>query len=175
MRGPIPITLALALCLRPAWSQRPVQSDSLPRELVVALMGGGMGPDARPDVIPNVADSSLPAALFAGATVLGHAAYPRSRTTVAYFPFGSTATTDTIRARLLRFGWREPPRAAVTERGFVGSYGSMFQNVLCGDRSVIVPAISVRDSSRTLAIISNQATSRADDPRCGGEGAGAWP
>lgn len=169
MRKVLSIMLALSVAAPWAVAQRPARADSLPRELVLALMGGGMGPEVRPEVIPDLADGGLPAALFAGARVLGHAAYPRSRTTVAVFPYESQAAADTVRARLLRAGWKAPPGPSTEERGFVGSYGSMLRNVLCGDGAVILPTVTPRDAASSLAVVSRQETGREDDPRCGAD------
>jgi hypothetical protein len=74
--------------------------------------------------------------------------------TVAYFPYAPQATIDTIRARLIAHGWKAPVRA--TERGFVNSYGNMYTQAVCSERSVLFPNVRIRNLNRTLAVISRQ-------------------
>ena len=81
------------------------RSDSLPRELVTALLGGSIGGPAI-DVQPGLADSVLPAAMFRDAQILGYGDFRSTVMTVAYFPYAPQPTVDTIRARLIAAGFK---------------------------------------------------------------------
>ena len=96
-------TLRRLMCLvvaLPASAQQPPPSDSLPRDLVIALLGGSFGM-RQVSVQAGMADDSIPADVFRDALLLGFADYRVSRTTVAYFPYTPQATIDTITARLV--------------------------------------------------------------------------
>jgi hypothetical protein len=136
-----------------ARAQTRPRSDSLPRDLVTALLGGSMGAPAI-DVVSGFADSLLPASMFRDAQVLGYGDLRSSVMTVAYFPYAPQATVDTIRARLIAAGWKAPTQD--TARGFVNSYGSMYSQGVCSSTSVVYPTVRVRNLSRTLAVISRQ-------------------
>src|SRR5687767_12615296 len=117
------VALTLLLAATPASAQQRARSDSLPRDLVVALLGGSLGM-RQVDVQVGLADDSLPADLFRDALILGFADYRVSKTTVAYFPYSPQVTLDTIRARLLAAGWKGPQAQQDTVRGFVPSFGA---------------------------------------------------
>ena len=150
--------LLLAL---PAGAQQRPRSDSLPRELVMALLGGSLG-SRQVDVHAGLADDSLPADLFRDAMLLGFADYRVTRTTVAYFPYAPQATIDTIKSRLVAAGWTAAQEEPDTVRGFVTAYGGSRPQAICRGRSAIVPTVSVRTLNRTLAVISRQSTPGVD-------------
>jgi hypothetical protein len=155
MRHTFAVLLGFALVAAPMDAQQRPRSDSLPRELVVALLGGSLG-NRRVDVQAGFADDSLPAELFRDALILGVADYGFSRTTVAYFPYAPQASEDTIRARLASAGWTAPQQRADTIRGFVSSYSGSFPQVICKEGSVIIPTTTIRTINRTLATINRQ-------------------
>lgn len=157
-------SLAAAVPLRA--QQRP-PSDSLPRELVIALLGGSLG-GSRVDVRAGLGDDSLPVELFRDALVLGFADYRTSTTTVAWFPFAPQATIDTIKARLVAAGWKAAPQTEDTQRGFVTAYGGSRPQAICRDRVAVVPTVMVRSINRTLAVISRQFSQGAEF-LCGGD------
>jgi len=136
-----------------ARAQTRPRSDSLPRDLVTALLGGSMGAPAI-DVVAGFADTLLPPNVFRDAQVLGYGDLRSSVMTVAYFPYAPQATVDTIRARLIAAGWKAPTQD--TARGFVNSYGNMYSQGVCSSTSVVYPTVRVRNLSRTLAVISRQ-------------------
>ena len=117
MRAALLIALLLLITAAPSHAQRGPRSDSLPRELVTALMGGSMGGPAI-DVQAGLADSALPADLFRDALVLGYGDFRGTVMTVAYFPYAPQPTIDSIRARLVTAGWVAAPDAPNAERGF---------------------------------------------------------
>src|SRR5687767_10568476 len=131
--------LLLAL---PAGAQQRPRSDSLPRELVMALLGGSLG-SRQVDVHAGLADDSLPADLFRDAMLLGFADYRVTRTTVAYFPYAPQATIDTIKSRLVAAGWTAAQEEPDTVRGFVTAFGGSRPQAICRGRSAIVPTVSV--------------------------------
>lgn len=151
------VVIALLLAVAPAGAQQRPRSDSLPRELVIALLGGSLG-SRQVDVQIGMADDSLPADLFRDALPLGFADYRVSRTTVAYFPYTPQATIDTIKARLVKAGWTTLQEQQDTTRGFVSTYGGSIPQVICREGSVVVPTVMVRSLNRTLAVISRQRT-----------------
>jgi hypothetical protein len=146
---------AWLLCAFPAGAQQRPRSDSLPRELVIALLGGSLG-GRNVEVRAGMADDSLPADLFRDALLLGFADYRVSSTTVAYFPYAPQATIDTIKARLSAAGWTVPPQPQDTTRGFVQAFGGSVPQVICRESSVVVPTVMIRTLNRTLAVISRQ-------------------
>lgn len=150
----------------PAGAQQRPRSDSLPRELVIALLGGSLG-SRQVDVQAGLADDSLPADLFRDALLLGFADYRVARTTVAYFPYAPQGTIDTIKARLVAAGWTAAPPDSDTARGFVSSFGGTRPLAICRGRSVVVPTVVVRTLNRTLAVISRQGSQGAEF-LCGG-------
>lgn len=162
----VPICCSLAIAMPLRAQQRP-PSDSLPRELVTALLGGSLG-GARVDVRAGLADDSLPAALFRDALLLGFADYRTSTTTVAYFPYAPQATIDTIKARLVAAGWKAAPQTEDTQRGFVSAFGGSRPQAICRDRVAVVPTVMVRSINRTLAVISRQFSQGAEF-LCGGD------
>jgi hypothetical protein len=162
MRRILP-AIVLVLAAVPAGAQARTRSDSLPRELVIALLGGSLG-GRSVEVHARLADDSLPADLFRDALILGFADYRVSRTTVAYFPYAPQGTIDTIRARLVAVGWTAPQERQDTTRGFVPAFGGSFPQVICRDGSVIVPTVMVRSINRSLAVISRQRTSGQYSP-----------
>jgi hypothetical protein len=157
-------SLAVAEPLRA--QQRPT-SDSLPRELVIALLGGSLG-GSRVDVRAGLADDSLPAELFRDALVLGFADYRTATTTVAWFPYAPQATIDTIKTRLVAAGWKAAPQTEDTQRGFVTAFGGTRPQAICRDRVAVVPTVMVRSINRTLAVISRQFSQGAEF-LCGGD------
>ena len=153
-------TLRRLMCLvvaLPASAQQPPPSDSLPRDLVIALLGGSLGM-RQVSVQAGMADDSIPADEFRDALLLGFADYRVSRTTVAYFPYTPQATIDTITARLVAAGWTRPTATLDSTRGFIssGSPGVSQFSAVCRGRSIVVPSVAVRTINRTLAIISRQ-------------------
>jgi hypothetical protein len=161
MRRVLVAAFGLAVFSAPLLAQQRPRSDSLPRELVIALLGGSLG-GRSVEVHAGLADDSLPTDLFRDALLLGFADYRASRTTVAYFPYAPQATIDTIKARLVAAGWTAPPVDPDTVRGFVTAYGGPRPQVICRGRSVIVPTVMVRTINRTLAVISRQGSQGAD-------------
>ncbi len=147
------VAAAIAVGAMPVSAQQRPRSDSLPRELVAALLGGSMGAPAI-DIVAGFADTLLPAGLFRDAQVLGYGDLRSTVMTVAYFPYAPQATVDTIRARLIAAGWKAPVQD--TARGFVASYGNMYSQAVCSDRSVLYPTVRIRNLNRTLAVISRQ-------------------
>ncbi len=145
-----------------AVAQRP-RSDSLPRELVVALLGGSLG-GRQVDVQVGMADDSLPAELFRDALVLGFADYRVSKTTVAYFPYAPQATLDTIRARLVAAGWKDAQTQRDTVRGFVPSFGQSMPQYICREGWATFPTVMIRSLNRTLAILAVQRTAGQYSP-----------
>jgi len=152
---------AMVLMALPVGAQQRPRSDSLSRELVMALLGGSLG-GRQVDVQAGLADDSLPADLFRDAILLGFADYRVTKTTVAYFPHTPQATIDTIKARLVAAGWTKAPENPDTARGFVSAFGGTRPQVLCRGRSVIVPTVSVKALNRTLAVISRQGSQSAE-------------
>jgi hypothetical protein len=165
MRSVLLLT-CLTLFALPAHGQVRQRSDSLPRELVTALLGGSMG-SRTIDIQSGMADDSLPAVLFRDALILGFADLRSSVMTVAYFPFAPEATLDTIKARLGAAGWTSPASPGSTERGFVSTYGGPNPMALCRGRSVVMPSVSQRTISRTLAVITRQFSQGAAEYLCG--------
>jgi hypothetical protein len=160
------VVFALILASIPAEAQQRPRSDSLPRDLVIALLGGSLG-GRNIDVQSVLADDSLPADLFRDALILGNADYRVSRTTVAYFPYDPKITLDTIKARLVAKGWTPAPEDPDTVRGFVTAYGGSRPLAICRDKLVVVPTVMIRSINRTLAVISRQGSQGADF-LCGG-------
>ena len=154
------LLVAMAAVAMPAAAQRP-RSDSLPRELVIALLGGSLG-GSRVDVQAGMADDSLPADVFRDALVLGFADYRFVRTTVANFPYSPQATIDTIKARFIAAGWTATAEEPDTVRGFVTAYGGTRPLALCRGRAVVVPTVVVRTINRTTAVISSQGSQGVD-------------
>lgn len=155
MKRVLVVLTLLLVAVRTDAQQRP-RSDSLPRDLVIALLGGTAGM-RQVDVQVGMADDSLPAELFRDALILGFADYRMSRTTVAYFPYAPQATLDTIRVRLVAAGWtgaRIPQPDTV--RGFVGTFGMAMPDYVCREGSVVHPSVSVRSLNQSLAVISHQ-------------------
>ena len=155
------VAAAIAAGAMPVAAQQRPRSDSLPRELVTALLGGSMGAPGI-EVVSGFADTLLPAGVFRDAQVLGYGDLRNTVMTVAYFPYAPQATIDTIRARLIAAGWKAPVQD--TTRGFVNTWGNMYSQAVCSDRSVLVPSVRIRNLSRTLAVISRQ-----DSPELVGE------
>ena len=153
MRTFIVGTLGLLALTRVSDAQVRPRSDSLPRELVTALLGGSIGGPAI-DVQAGLADSLLPRDLFRDAHILGYGDFRGTVMTVAYFPYAPQPTVDTIRARLVAKGWKAPARDTV--RGFVNSYGNLYSQAVCGSGSVVMPTVRIRSLNRTLAVISRQ-------------------
>jgi hypothetical protein len=160
MRSALLTTVMFAMAAAPVAAQDRSRSDSLPRELVVALLGGSLG-GRQVDIRPGLADDSLPAALFRDALLLGFADYRVTTTTVAYFPYAPQATIDTIKARLVAAGWTAAPVDTTPERGFVTAYGGTMPQAICRGRAIVVPTVAVRTLNRTLAIISRQGSDGA--------------
>jgi hypothetical protein len=160
------IAWSMVLLALPAGAQQRPRSDSLPRELVTALLGGSLG-SRQVDVQAGLADDSLPADLFRDALVLGFANYRIASTTVAYFPYDPKMTIDTIKTRLAAAGWKVAPEDPDTIRGFVPAFGGTRPLAICRDRQVVVPTVIVRSLNRTLAVISRQG-SQGSDYLCGG-------
>ena len=152
--------LTMATGIAAQAQQRP-RSDSLPRDLVIALLGGSLG-SRQVDVLAGLADDSLPADLFRDALILGFADYRVTRTTVAYFPYDPKTTIDTIKTRLSALGWTVAPEEADSSRGFVTAFGGTRPLAICRDRHVLVPTVIVRSLNRTLAVISRQGSQSAD-------------
>jgi hypothetical protein len=138
-----------------AQAQRGGQSDSLPRDLVNAILGGTAGARSV-DVHAGRADEAIPAALFSDAMLLGVGVFSFTTMTVAYFPYPPQATLDTIHARLLANGWQAPQQEAIPSRGFLGATSAPERQVYCHERDMLAPTVSVRSLSRTLAVISRQ-------------------
>ena len=159
------LTLGLIAITRASDAQVRPRPDSLPRELVTALLGGSIGGPSV-DIQPGLPDSLLPAALFRDAQVLGYGDLRSTVMTVAYFPYAPQPTIDTIRARLVAAGWKAPPQDS--SRGFVNSFGSMYLQAVCGDRSVVMPSVRIRSLNRTLAVISRQVNAAYAAELCGG-------
>jgi len=155
------VALALALSITPAGAQQRPRSDSLPRDLVIALLGGSLG-GRNIDILAGMADDSLPADLFRDALILGYADYRVTRTSVAYFPYDPKTTIDTIKARLVAKGWTVAPQEEDSTRGFVTAYGGSRPLAICRDRIAIVPTVMMRSINRTLAVISRQGSQGAD-------------
>ena len=155
MRHLLVMTLAFALSAPPANAQQRPRSDSLPRDLVIALLGGSLG-GRNIDILAGMADDSLPADLFRDALILGYADYRVNRTSVAYFPYDPKTTIDTIKARLVAKGWTVAPQEEDSTRGFVTAYGGSRPLAICRDRMAIVPTVMMRSLNRTLAVISRQ-------------------
>jgi hypothetical protein len=162
MRRTLFSVLGFVVATAPAAAQQRPRSDSLPRELVIALLGGSLG-SRQVDVHAGMADDSLPPDLFRDALILGYADYRVTRTTVAYFPYDPKLTIDTIKTRLTAAGWTVAPEDADTARGFVTAFSGTRPLAICRDRQVLVPTVIVRSINRTLAVISRQ----------GSQGAGA--
>jgi hypothetical protein len=155
MRQLLVMSLACALSATLANAQQRPRSDSLPRDLVIALLGGSLGSRSI-DVQAGMADDSLPADLFRDALILGVADYRVTRTSVAYFPYTPQTTIDTIKARLVAKGWTVAPQEADSARGFVTAYGGSRPLAICRDRMAVVPTVMMRSLNRTLAVISRQ-------------------
>jgi hypothetical protein len=155
MRHLFAMTLAFALSATMTNAQQRPRSDSLPRDLVIALLGGSLGSRSI-DVQAGMADDSLPADLFRDALILGVADYRVTRTSVAYFPYDPKTTIDTIKARLVAKGWTVAPQEEDSTRGFVTAYGGSRPLAICRDRMAVVPTVMMRSINRTLAVISRQ-------------------
>jgi hypothetical protein len=155
MRHLFAMTFAFALFAATANAQQRPRSDSLPRDLVIALLGGSFG-NRNIEIHAGVVDDSLPADLFRDAQILGYADYRVSRISVAYFPYDAKITLDTIKARLVSKSWRLTPEDSSTGRGFVSSYGRSRPLAICRDKMAIVPTVMIRSLNRTLAVINRQ-------------------
>ncbi|HZI28133.1 MAG TPA: hypothetical protein VFD64_08240 [Gemmatimonadaceae bacterium] len=155
MRHLLVMTLAFALFAPPANAQQRPRSDSLPRDLVIALLGGSLG-NRNIEIHAGMADDSLPADLFRDALILGYADYRVSRISVAYFPYDPKITLDTIKARLLSKGWTLTPEDSSAGRGFVSTYGGSRPLAICRDKMAIVPTMMIRSLNRTLVVINRQ-------------------
>lgn len=165
MTSRIALLFLMALVAPGAEGQRRAPSDSLPRDLVTALLGGTMG-SRTVNVQTGLADDSLPPTLFRDALILGYADVRSSVMTVAYFPYPPQATLDTIQARLVALGWRSVNRPAGPDRGFISSVSDMGPPTLCHNRSVLVPNVQQRTISRTLAVLSRQTTPNVAEYFC---------
>jgi hypothetical protein len=159
------LLLLTALGASFAEAQRRPPSDSLPRELVTALLGGTMGSRSI-NVQTGLADDSLPPTLFRDALILGYADLRSSVMTVAYFPYTPQETLDTIQARLVALGWRNVNRPAGPDRGFISSFSDMGPPTLCNNRSVLVPNVQQRTINRTLTVLSRQMSPGAAEYLC---------
>lgn len=130
-------------------------SDSLPRELVSALLGMRMGGAEAADIRVDLPGDGLPDGLLAGARVLGSAVLGPTTTTVAYMPGTPAAVFDTIRSRLEAAEWQSAPRPR-DERGFVTASPLDPSNRFCRGSEVLTPTISVRRLDRSLLILTHQ-------------------
>jgi hypothetical protein len=155
VRRAFALVLAVSVISAEAGAQRGRQSDSLPRDLVNAILGGSAGARSV-DVHAGRVDESIPAALFTDASILGIGTFTFMTMTVAYFPYPPQATLDTIHARLLAAGWLAPRTEVTPTRGFIGATGAPDQQAYCHERDMLVPAVSVRNLSRTLAVFTRQ-------------------
>ena len=170
--------LAVAVAWAPIHAQARPQSDSLPRELVVALLGGSLG-GRNVSVQAGRAHDSIPASVFRDAEVLGFADFRMSSMTVAYFPYAPQATIDTINARLVAAGWTMPQERVDSTRGFVSGYGGGVPHGVCRGQAMVFPNVTVRTLNRTLAVVARHESQSPRGP-CGNNavevrGRGYWP
>ncbi|HSA56679.1 MAG TPA: hypothetical protein VLE53_13300 [Gemmatimonadaceae bacterium] len=167
-RTEIPVVVRPARAVR---ASAPV--DSVPRDLVVALLGGGIRPV---NLRVGAAANGLPEAIFRDSRVLGSAHVGNTATTAAVMPFSSRVVLDTIDARLAADGWR-PPRPPAPMRGFVPaqtSFGGYGPGQACRNGEYLSTLIRARAPNETLVVVSQRrmagtfglcADSGAADPR----------
>jgi hypothetical protein len=111
------VVAGLALARAPLVAQR-VSSDSIPRELAVALLGGtGVIDDLRVGRVPDGFPGEL---IPAGVMVLASVVRGTESLTILRMPMAVPAALDSSQSRLLRSGWTIAPPAAPAKplRGF---------------------------------------------------------
>lgn len=125
--------------------------DSIPRELVEALMGRG----AR--IIVGGTTDVFPQTLFRNATVLGSRVSAGNTTTIVSFPWPQPVARDSLRTRLLAAGWSAatlptPPQSG----GFVGS-SQPFGNpdVFCRESEQLSFGTVAAEPSRIVMALSS--------------------
>lgn len=94
-------------------------TSPVPRELVVALMSGGMRPVA---LRVGTAADAVPAELYAGWQPLGSSTTGPASVSVFRAPYSSRVAQDSLKARFERAGWTPPTRPTSSfERGFIST------------------------------------------------------
>jgi hypothetical protein len=100
-------------------------TDSVPRDLVLALLGAGRRSAALRVGTPA---DGMPAAVVAGWVPMGSVSYGPTSTSVFRAPYSSRAALDSVVARFQAAGWTRPPERGMAPRGFLTSstmgYGS---------------------------------------------------
>lgn len=132
--------------------------DSVPRDLVVALLGSGVRPVSLRVGAPA---EGLPDGLFRDGRVLGSANVGNTATTVVVMPLSVRVVLDTIDARLAAAGWTppRPPPGLRGARGFVpaqttlGGYGP---GQACRNGEHISSLIRAQSPNETLVVLSRQ-------------------
>lgn len=178
LRASVALTVLLCLAgLTPAGAQA-ASSDSLPRELVEALFGSLGGSRASTRITVSVIDSAIPRSVVRGATPLGMAAFGASAISVARFPFSGEATLDSIRARLVREGYTDPPSEMGPRPRGLGSGMSTVSIgpagrgglALCGARELLRANVSREDPSGATVVFAAQADARSHAMLCTADG-----
>ena len=128
-----------------------VPTDSVPRDLVLALLGASNPRDVALRV-GGTADE-IPPALLRDARVLGSSASASVSTTVAVLPYSAPAALDTLETRLLAAGWLRPRSMTYEQRGFLSSPSySGPTNQLCREHDYMNYRATQRDPwSTTVA------------------------
>jgi hypothetical protein len=135
-----------------------VPTDSVPRELVLALLGTSNPRDVAVRV--GGAADDIPSSVLRDARVLGSSVSASQSTTVAVLPYGVTQALDSIETRLLIAGWTRPKPYNADQPGFAGSSGgSVPDNLLCASRGNVSFRGTQRDPwSTTVALTYRRAT-----------------
>jgi hypothetical protein len=93
-------------------------TDSVPRDLVLALLGAGRRSAALRVGAPA---DGLPPEIVAGWVPMGSVSFGPTSTSVFRAPYSSRVAVDTVVARFQAAGWTRPPDRGSTPRGFLSS------------------------------------------------------
>jgi hypothetical protein len=127
--------------------------DSVPRDLVVALLSGGTRPVSLR--VEAVADG-LSEELFRDSRVLGSAHVGNSATTAVVMPFSARVVLDTLDARLAAAGWRPPRPPQPQMRGFLPSpaaLGGFGPGHACRTGEYLSSVARARSPNETLVVL----------------------
>jgi hypothetical protein len=166
-RGARPRTRTeIPVVVRPARTERPsAPVDSVPRDLVVALLGNGIRPVSLR--VGALADG-LSESVFRDGRIMGSAHVGNSATTAVIMPFSARVVLDTIEARLEAEGWTRPrpPRPMTgflpAQQGLAG-FGP---GQACRNGEHLGTVVRARAPNETLVVISQQRVSSPFGP-CG--------
>lgn len=131
--------------------------DSIPRDLVLGLVGAGNLPGRDPlrvGTIPNYVPSDL---IPPGALILGSLSLPGRTTIVLHFPPGSSDPGVLVREHLSSLGWTAPERFTPNyrPRGFVTSISSSVSSpALCRNGAQILLTSGRREAGTGTATVN---------------------